>query len=161
LRKPSAHRYARAIYLVADEEVAMYQWIARALIRSTLRKHQAGDVQGLMKSYAEDVHFVFPGNNSWATDTRDKAALERWLRRFHAAGLKLEVHDILVGGPPWNTRVCIQFTDHARDADGRVVYENTGVIYGKAKWGKMFDYTVFEDTEKVAAFDEYLEKVGT
>ena len=91
--------YARAIYLVSDdEEVAMYQWLARALIRSTLRKHQAGDVDGLMKSYAKDVHFVFPGTNSWATDTRDKAALERWLRRFHAAGLKLDVHDILVGG---------------------------------------------------------------
>jgi len=139
----------------------MYRWLVRMMIRSSIRKHRAGDVEGVMKAYAKDVHFVFPGNNSWATDTRDKTALERWLKRFHAAGLRLEVHDILVGGPPWNTRVCVQFTDHARDADGRVVYENTGVIYGKARWGKICDYTVFEDTEKVAAFDAYLEKVGT
>ncbi len=138
----------------------MYRWVARMMIRSSLRKHQAGDVEGLVRSFASDVHFVFGGNNSWATDTRDKAALKDWLRRFHAAGLKIEVHDILVDGPPWNTRVCMHFTDHVKDADGRVVYENTGVIYGKAKWGKISDYTVFEDTEKVAAFDRYLQRVG-
>jgi ketosteroid isomerase-like protein len=134
----------------------MYARLAKWLIGRSLRMHMAGDVDGLMKSYAKDVHFVFPGNNSWATDTRDRKELEAWLRRFHAAGLKLEVHDILVGGPPWNTRVCMQFTDHARDADGRVVYENTGVIYGRARWGKITSYTVFEDTEKVAEFDKYL-----
>lgn len=138
----------------------MYRWIARRMIRSSLRKHQAGDVDGLVKSFASDVHFVFPGKNSWATDTRDKEALKAWLRRFHAAGLQIEVHDILVDGTPWNTRVCMSFTDHATDADGRVVYENTGVIFGKAKWGKISDYTVFEDTEKVAAFDRYLQQVG-
>jgi ketosteroid isomerase-like protein len=134
----------------------MYRWLARVLIRRSLRMHQAGDVEGLLKTYADDVHFVFPGNNSWATDTRDKAVLGAWLRRFHVAGLKIDVHDILVGGPPWNMRVCLQFTDHACDGDGLVVYENTGVIYGKGRWGKMTDYTVYEDTEKVAEFDKYL-----
>jgi ketosteroid isomerase-like protein len=138
----------------------MYRWIARMMIRSSLRKHQAGDVEGLVKSFAKDVHFVFPGKNSWATDTRDKDVLKDWLRRFHAAGLQIHVDDILVGGAPWNTRVCMHFTDHATDSDGRVVYENTGVIYGKAKWGKITDYTVIEDTEKVAAFDRYLQQVG-
>ena len=138
----------------------MYRWLVRTMIRSSLRKHQAGDVEGLMKAYAKDVHFVFPGKNSWATDTRDKAVLADWLRRFHAAGLKIDVDDIIVGGAPWDTRVCMHFTDHAKDANGRIVYENTGVIYGKAKWGKITDYVVYEDTEKVAALDAYLQKVG-
>jgi len=134
----------------------MVGWVASMLVRRSLRMHQAGDVEGLLKTYADDVHFVFPGNNSWATEIRGKDKLEPWLRRFHAVGLKLVVHDILVGGPPWNMRVCIQFTDHASDADGRAVYENTGVIYAKGRWGKIVDYTVFEDTEKVAEFDKYL-----
>ena len=135
----------------------MYAWLARMLVRRSLRSHQSRDVEGLMKMYAKDVHFAFPGNNSWAIDTRDRGEIERWLRRFHAVGLNLVVHDILVGGPPWNTRVCLQFTDNALDDDGRVVYENTGVIYAKGRWGKIAEYTVFEDTEKVAAFDKYLQ----
>ena len=138
----------------------MYAWLARMLVRQTIRKHQAGDVDGVLKSYAKDVRFVFPGRNSWAIDTRDKAEIGRWLRRFHEAGLRIDVDDILVAGPPWNTRVCMHFTDHAKNADGNVVYENTGVIYGKARWGKITDYTVYEDTEKVAAFDTYLQSVG-
>ncbi len=40
--------------------------------------------------------------------------------------------------------------------DGDVVYENRGVIFGKIAWGKIKSYEVFEDTQKVAAFDDYL-----
>lgn len=134
----------------------MYAWLVRKLVGRSLRFHQARDVDGLMKTYAKDVHFTFPGNNSWAIDTRDRGEIERWLRRFHAVGLNLFVRDILVGGPPWNTRVCLHFTDNALDENGRVVYENAGVIYARGRWGKITEYTVFEDTEKVAAFDKYL-----
>jgi ketosteroid isomerase-like protein len=134
----------------------MYARLARMLVRRSLRFHVARDVDGLMKTYAKQVRFRFPGNNSWAIDTRNKDEIERWLRRFHAVGLDLQVHDILVGGPPWNTRVCLYFTDNARDSEGRIVYQNEGVIYAKARWGKIVEYTVFEDTEKVAAFDKYL-----
>lgn len=134
----------------------MYMWLARQLVRRSLRYHKARDVDGLLKGYADDVHFVFPGNNSWAIDTRGKAEIRKWLERFHGVGLVLDVHDILVAGPPWNTRACLVFTDHAKDPSGNVVYENRGVIYAKARWGKIVDYTVFEDTEKVAEFDRYL-----
>lgn len=136
----------------------MFGWLAKKLIQRSLRYHQTGDIDGLLKNYADDVHFVFPGNNSWAVDVRGKEAIRGWLQRFHDLGLKLEVHDILVAGPPWNMRVCMQFTDHAADDQGRIVYENTGVIYAKGRWGKIVSYTVYEDTEKVAAFDEYLER---
>ncbi len=135
-------------------------WLAKMQVRRTLRQHQAGDVEGLLKGYTDDVHFTFPGNNSWAVDITGKDRVRPWLQRFHRAGLQLDVHDILVAGPPWNTRICLVFTDHAKDESGNVVYENRGVIYAKGRWGKIADYTVFEDTEKVAAFDTYLEKVG-
>src|SRR5947209_6976888 len=110
----------------------------------------------MLAVYAKGARFVFPGNNSWAVDVRGKDAIARWLRRFHRVGLKIDVHDILVGGPPWNTRICLAFTDHLTEPGGRVVYENRGVIFGTSRWGKITDYTVFEDTEKVAALDVYL-----
>lgn len=134
----------------------MYAWLARQLVRRSLRFHASRDVEGLLKTYADDVHFSFPGNNSWAIDTRGKTEIRQWLERFHRVGLVLDVQDILVAGPPWNTRVCLVFTDHAKGDDGEVVYENRGVIFAKARWGKITDYTVFEDTEKVAELDRYL-----
>ena len=134
----------------------MYQWLARKLIRRSIRMHQQGDVDGLLKTFADDVHFTFPGNNSWATDVRGRVAVEGWLRRFHRVGLQIDFDDVLIAGTPWNTRVCMHFTDHLHDPDGTLVYENTGVIYGRAAWGKIVEYTVYEDTEKVAALDGYL-----
>jgi len=106
-------------------------------------------VDALLRSYANDVRFVFPGNNSSASGFRRKEAVASWLRRFHDAGLKIHPHEIVVGGPPWNTSVCIGITDWATGADGDVIYENRAVLFGKIQWGKITFYEVYEDTEKV------------
>ena len=124
----------------------MYGYIVKLMIRRALRHHQSGDVGALLRSYADDVRFVFPG----------KEAIASWLRRFHEAGLELKSHEIVVGGPPWNTTVCIRITDRATDAGGNVIYENRAVLFGKIRWGKITFYEVYEDTEKVAALDAYL-----
>jgi len=126
------------------------------MIRKSLRRQKAGDIEGLLKTYADDVHFVFPGRSSWAADLRGQQAVSAWLERFHRAGLQFEPKEILVDGPPWNTTVCVHFADHAKDPAGNVVYENQGVIFGRAAWGKIKYYVVYEDTQKVAEFDNYL-----
>src|SRR5215469_7666957 len=130
--------------------------ITRLMIRRALRHHQAGDVDALLKFYAKDVRFIFPGKNSWAGEFQGKEAVRAWLRRFHCAGLKIEPHEIVVGGPPWNMTVCIRITDRAKDLNGTVVYQNRAVLFGKVRWGKIVFYEVYEDTEKVQALDEYL-----
>ena len=131
-------------------------YIMKLMIRRALRHHQAGNVDALLKFYAENARFVFPGKNSWAGEFQGKQAIAAWLRRFHGAGLKIEPHEIVVGGPPWNMTVCIRITDKATDSAGKVVYENRAVLFGKVRWGKIEFYEVYEDTEKVAALDEYL-----
>ncbi|HVL81529.1 MAG TPA: hypothetical protein VM840_08060 [Actinomycetota bacterium] len=138
----------------------MYRLLARALVRRAIRSHQAGDVRGVLRTYARDVHFVFPGRSSWSADLRGRQAVEPWLRRFHEVGLQLDVDEIVIGGWPWRTVIVLHFTDHLRDADGRIVYENTGVIYGHARWGMITYYTVYEDTQRVAELDTYLMGAG-
>lgn len=130
--------------------------ITKLMIRRALRHHQAGNVDALLKFYANDVRFVFPGSNSWAGEFHGKEAIAAWLQRFHRAGLKIEPHEVVVGGPPWNMTVCVRITDCARDATGSVVYQNRAVLFGKVRWGKIVFYEVYEDTEKVRALDEYL-----
>lgn len=136
----------------------MYRYLLKLMIRRALGHHQDGDVDALLKFYGKEARFVFPGKNSWAGEFRGKEAIGDWLRRFHKAGLKIEAHDIVVGGFPWDTTVCIRITDHATDSGGRIVYENRAVLFGKVRWGKIVFYEVYEDTEKVKALDEYLAK---
>jgi hypothetical protein len=46
--------------------------------------------------------------------------------------------------------------DHLRAPDGELVYENRYVIWGRARWGRMKELELYEDTEKANAFDEWL-----
>ena len=135
----------------------MYGWIVGWMIRRSVRTLNEGDIKPLLSSYADDVHFVFPGESSFAADIQGKGELEAWLRRFVEAGLQLETEDIVVAGwLPWSLTVCVKVTDRALGPDGDTVYENGGVIFGKIAWGKIKSYEVFLDTQKVAAFDDYL-----
>ena len=134
----------------------MYGWLVRSMIRNVLRRREEGDIGPLLSMCANDVHFVFPGDSSWAADIHGKRELEPWLRRFADVGLRVEVQQIDVTGWPWNTTVFLRFTDHATGPNGSVVYENRGVIVGEVVWGKIKFYEVFEDTQKVAGLDEYL-----
>jgi ketosteroid isomerase-like protein len=72
-------------------------------------------------------------------------------------GLRGEIGEILVSGPPWATRVCVRFDDHATAPDGTRVYENRAIVFLEIAWGKVVYERVYEDTEKVAELDRYLE----
>jgi ketosteroid isomerase-like protein len=135
---------------------AAYAASVGALLRRTLRRLREGDVEAVLRLYHDDVRFIFPGENSWAADFHRKQDLEPWFRRFVRVGLQLEAEEILVKGPPWNTTVCVRFTDRAAGDDGSTVYENRGVIVLKVRWGKVAYEIAHEDTERVAAFDRYL-----
>jgi ketosteroid isomerase-like protein len=138
----------------------LYTAALRRLLLRNLEWLRAGDLGPMLALYAGDVHFVFPGESSWSADVRGKDELERWQRRFIDTGLQLDPREILIAGPIWNTTVVLHFLDHLRTREGELAYENTGVILCKAMWGKIKFITVYEDTQKVAALDEYLERAG-
>ena len=134
----------------------MYGTIVRFMMRRAIQRINAGDIGPFLSTYADDATLVFPGQNSWAGEHRGKDKIEQFYRRFVRVGLQVEPHEIVVNGLPWNTTVCLRFTDRATASDGTVVYENRGVIFGKIAWGKIKYQHVYEDTEKVAEFDKYL-----
>ncbi len=112
----------------------------------------------MLSSYATNAVLMFPGESSWGGEHRGKAAIEAFLRRFVRVGLQFEAHEIVVSGWPWSATIWVRFSDHAKAQDGTVVYENSGVIYAKTRWGKIALQEDFEDTEKVATFDKWLEE---
>jgi ketosteroid isomerase-like protein len=131
--------------------------ILRRMMRHSASRLMAGDVDAFLKFYADDATLTFPGDNSWGPVYRGKHEIRAFLERFLRVGLQGELHEILVSGPPWNTTVCARFDDAAHAPDGALVYENRAVIFLKIRWAKIVSEEVFEDTEKVAAFDRWLE----
>jgi hypothetical protein len=96
------------------------------------------------------------GRHSWAGNYRGKDEAERWMLRFVRVGVQLEPHEIVVTGPPWDTTICVRFTDRLTAPDGGVVYANRSTIFGKISWGKLTYHEMNEDTQKVVELDEYL-----
>jgi len=130
------------------------------MFKRSLRAHLRGDADALLRTYSKDVCFRFHGDSSWAGEFHGISEVRAWLERFYRVGLRLEIDDILIAGWPWNTRIALHFTDHLTGPDGTLVYENDGFIYAKAVWGKIHQYEVVEDTQKVSALDDWLKKYG-
>ena len=72
------------------------------------------------------------------------------------AGIQIFPDEVVVKGFPWNQTVCIRGHDYFDTPDGERVYENRYVIWGRMAWGLLKDYEAYEDTQKSAAFDEWL-----
>jgi ketosteroid isomerase-like protein len=160
--RPGDHRQSAPLVVVLGLAIvfgllpALYAWAVRSMLHRTLRRLREGDFEPLFSTYAGDIRFVFPGHNSWAGEFRGREEVEQWVRRVYQVGLRLEPHEILVMGPPWDTTVCLRFTDRCTAPDGTIVYTNRGMVFGKIAWGKITYYEIHEDTEKVVALDEYV-----
>jgi uncharacterized protein (TIGR02246 family) len=136
---------------------AAYTGATRALLRRNVRALMAGDPAPLLALYHPDAVLTFPGDHSWGRAYRGRDEIAAFLRRFLDAGLRGELGAIFVDGPPWATRIAVEFDDHAHDPDtGERIYENRAVLVLRTRWGRVVAEEVYEDTQKVAAFDARL-----
>jgi ketosteroid isomerase-like protein len=145
----------------------MYKALVRALIRRSIQRLNQGDYQPTLAVIHPDATLTFPGDNTWARQFRPhqigraaipthrgRSEIEAFLRRYVDHGLQMEVEDILVNGPPWNTRVAVRVHDWIVGEDGSDSYANRAVLMVRMAWGKVRDQEDYEDTERVSAFDE-------
>jgi ketosteroid isomerase-like protein len=131
-------------------------WLARKLITRNIEALNRGDVGPTLRMEAPEVHFHFPGSNSWAAELTSRDQVEAWLKRMVAAGIQHEIDDVVATGPLWRMTIVLRGRDHAVAPDGTRIYDNRYVIWGTTRWGLIRDYEVYEDTEKATAFDTYL-----
>jgi ketosteroid isomerase-like protein len=146
----------------------MYKAVVRGMIRRNIASLNAGDYCPALAMFSDDLEFSFPGENSWADEFRlpqrgrqvhvthrGKAEMERFLQRYVAAGLQMEIEDILVNGPPWNLRAAVRVHDWSPgDVGDR--YNNRAVLFVTSRWGKLRTQEDYEDTQRAAAFDALL-----
>ena len=144
----------------------MYSALIRSMMRFSIRRLNAGDPSMLLRMASPSVELAFPGDNSWATmfrpvvKGRQRHVTHRGLeecrafaQRFVDDGIQFEIEDILVGGPPWNTRVALRVHDFAPGSDGRDRYCNRAVAMLEIRWGRLVRWEDYEDSERVAEWD--------
>lgn len=149
----------RAVLLAlsgAAVAAAAHPRLVRAALQHNLARLRAGDSGPLLRFYANDVRFRFPGTSSWAADLSGKRELSAWIDEFVAIGLQLHADEVVVSGPPWRTTFCLRCSDSLRGPDGELVYENRAVLWGTSRWGLVREYEVYEDTERSLALDAWL-----
>lgn len=145
----------------------MYKASIRALLRHSVKQLNAGDYSLLLRMAAPDVELSFPGEHSWSTMFRphvlgrdrhvthrgvDEAAA--FAERFVAHGIQFEIEDILVNGPPWNTRIAVRVKDYVPGPRGAPdVYNNRALLFQEVRWGRIVRWETYEDTQRIAAWD--------
>jgi ketosteroid isomerase-like protein len=134
----------------------MVSWLAKALVVRNFRRLNAGDTGPTLQLDAADVTFRFPGDSSWSGDYQGKEAVRRWLDRFVRVGIQSFPDEVVVKGFPWRQTICLRAHNHLDAPDGRRVYENRYVIWGRMAWGRLKEYEVYEDTQKAKALDDYV-----
>jgi ketosteroid isomerase-like protein len=127
----------------------MRRWLMLKAFAWMTAKFADGDCELVLKLMADDVRFVFPGTSAFAADITGKVEIERWLRRFVAMRPRYEILDVMVSGPPWNTRVGVRMRDRIGDD-----YSNEGMHYLLMRWGQVVYDRVFIDTEAVSVFEQ-------
>jgi ketosteroid isomerase-like protein len=134
----------------------MQSWLGHKLVSYVMRRSRAGDLGPTLLLDHPDVQLTFPGDNSWSGVFRGREEVAAWLRRMVDVGVKTHPDEVVVTGPPWRATICVRGHDHVDAPDGRRVYENRFVIWGRMSWGRLREYEVYEDTEKPDALDAYL-----
>jgi ketosteroid isomerase-like protein len=146
----------------------MYKTAIRALMRRNIDRLNRGDASSLLKLAAPDVAICFPGDNSWSTMFRPAvrsrarhvthAGIDEcrvFAARFVQHGVQFRIEDILVNGPPWNTRIALRVQSFVPAADGvgSDEYANRAMALLEVRWGRLVAWEDYEDTERVAAWD--------
>jgi len=145
----------------------MYKATVRALMRYSINKLNDGDYSLMFKMASPDFELAFPGENSWATMFRPQVlGRERHIthrgideatafaERVVDEGIQFCVEDILVNGPPWNTRIALRVHDFIPGPKGgNDVYCNRAVLFLEVRWGRLIRWEDYEDTQRVAAWD--------
>ena len=130
----------------------MHAWAVKKLTKRALRQLGDGDPAFLMSLMADDVEFRFPGQHPFAADVRTKEASAEWAMRFAHFRPQFDIQDVVVTGPPWNTRAAIHFTDSIGEPGDATPYVNEGVCWLTIRWGRVVSERVFLDTQAVAEF---------
>lgn len=107
------------------------------------------------------MHHRFGGTHALGGERHDADALRRWFERLGrlVPTLRLEIRDVWVKGPPWDTTVIVRWVGTARFPDGSP-YDQHGVHVIALRWGKVTSIDANEDSQAVTMMMAALAAAG-
>jgi ketosteroid isomerase-like protein len=131
-------------------------------LRRDVARLNEGDYRSFLAAFADDAVLHFnEGAHRWSGDHRGKQAIERFLRDFTAAGLRGEIGDVWLSGPPWALKLVARFDDEAVGPEGERLYSNKVVVVVRTRWGKIVEQEDFyHDTARMQGFEQRLQELG-
>ena len=140
----------------------IYSSIVEKLVRKTFLAVQNHNYEEVLKGVSStNLTHRFAGPNSLGGIRHDKEALGRWFKRVGTVlpELKFDITNVLVHGGPWNTTVVVRWVATCKLENGEP-YVNPGIHVIKLRWGKAYDFDVYEDTFAVTVGLEKQAKSG-
>jgi SnoaL-like domain len=128
---------------------------ARLIERHTRRVYahfNARNAEPAINRFAEDAHLIFRGRSSLAADIHGKSEIAVWLRNLMKLGLRWEIHDVVIQGPPSNTRLVTWYTVRADQPSWHAPLAYKGVQYARLVWGRVRLDDILPDTEATATY---------
>ena len=126
----------------------MYHTIIKRITRNAFEDLSDRNADPLLDRCAPDMTHTFAGEHALGGTRHSREAFRTWLDRLYRLFPELQFHirDILVAGPPWNTRLAISWRDRGVAADG-VDYENEGIHRLRLEWGRLVELHAKLDTQ--------------
>ena len=130
----------------------MYHAIVRRRLREAYRRVGAGDYGAVLSICVPDVQVRIPGEGPLSGRFQSVDEYERWFERVFtlAASLHFEIVELMVKGPPWSTRIAVEWVDTVTARDG-ATYVNEGAQFIHMRWGRLTSLHYRWNTELVTA----------
>lgn len=125
----------------------MYRMIVAHRVRKLWARLAAGDTDAAADQAVDDMRFTFVGSTPLSEEFIGREQFRDWFRRVQKIlpGIRFELVDVAVTGPPWRTTVATRLRATATLADGSA-YRNDVAQWVKIRWGRMTEDWVLEDT---------------
>jgi ketosteroid isomerase-like protein len=139
----------------------MYRRFVRRKLRSAYADLSKGDCESVVKTFGPASVLEFAGTHALGGERRGADAVRTWFGRLFELfpGLRLEPRTVVVDGWPWDTRVAVRFSVRATLPDGSG-YANEGMQFLRMRWGRVVEDRLYEDTQKLAAALDVVERTG-
>ena len=127
----------------------MYHAVVAHKVRSVFAAISRGDVSPMLDSLAPDFEYRFEGDSPIGGVRRQRESMRLWWERMYRLfpGFSFVVRDVMVVGPPWNTRISTQLDFLMPLPDGRS-YRNVVMQTMRMRWGRVTQIHTLEDTQR-------------
>jgi ketosteroid isomerase-like protein len=144
----------------------MYKTIVRAKLRRLFAGASEGHWQPIVDGFANEFSYRFVGNTPLGGTRTSRSSMQAWWTRLLALfpGAQFNLREILVEGPPWNTRVMTHMLFQASvpgsEGQAAVPYENEVMQLMHLRWGRITSIVTIEDTQRFVDVLPLLAKAG-